>query len=235
MSESQVTRDPVAEFLGVLGAELPCSPSELSARRHVKSAAATARRRHVRRRRLAIRSGAVAAVVAMVVSTSGVALAGGLPRRVQTMVADAAQMLPMPLPIPYPAAQPNIEMLETEATLPAIDEVRQAETATAEPSESGPIVSEAPARDNGSQTETADDRTGTTGDTDVRDPRQEGDDTRRDGEGGNASEERLWDSNHEKDRGWDDGREHDRWDGGSNDRGRQENDRDRSRDMNRDR
>jgi hypothetical protein len=233
MSESQATHDPVAEFVSVLGAELTSSPSELLARRHVKRAAVTARRRHVRRRRLAVRSGAVAAAMAMVISTSGVALAGGLPRPMQTMAADAAQMLPVPLPIPYPAA-PAVDELPEE-TLPYTAETQDEAVVQEEPSESEAALSDTPADGTGSVSDTTTSQGTWTGRHVDEDSPVVGDRTLR-REDGSAVDDRHWDApDDEYDRGWDDGRKGDRWVNGSNDRGRRDNDRDRSRDTNRDR
>lgn len=237
MSESQATRDPVAEFLSDLGAELSCSPSEVAARRHVKKAALTARDRRVRRRRLAVRSGAVAAAMTLVVSTSGVALAGGLPRPVQTMAADAARMLPVPLPIPYPKAPPALEMLQTETPW-SIGEREGAAPLPVTPDDSAAANAEpiagVDAGSRGSNADATQDRVRDTSGTNT-DARHDEVETRRDWRDHDADDEEVWGSNEQDDRGWDDRRDRDRRGSVSNDRTRQEDDRDRSRDTNRDR
>ena len=107
--------DPTAAYLAALQRELRAKPSELIALRQISRASDTARRERAARRSHATRVGLLALVLTTLVSTSGVAVAGGLPHRVQGMVADAARLLPVPVPIPYPApttttpADPTLE------------------------------------------------------------------------------------------------------------------------------
>lgn len=239
MSEPQATRDPVDEFLRVLDAELTCLPSELSTLRHVKNAASTARRRHTGRKGLAIRSGAAAAAAAMILSTSGVALAGGLPRPVQTMVADAAQMLPVPLPIPYPNASTVVEVSEKDA-LSDVEPTPDAAVASKEASESRPSVSESSVDSSDSGTEATTSQAtsrsweGERRDDDGQYGRFDRDDTSRDEEDGHVADDSHWDGSNDDNRGWDDTRDRD-WRSDRSDRDRYDNDQDRSRRDDRDR
>ncbi|MGB8360434.1 MAG: hypothetical protein WCE80_03465, partial [Acidimicrobiia bacterium] len=197
---------------------------ELSARRHVKQAAATARHRRKRRRGLAIRSGAVAAALALLVSTSGVAFAGGLPRPVQTFVADAAHMLPVPLPIPYPAPPPLVE-LPQEATprpdLPSVDETKTVKGSD----EPAPAVTGPPTEPKQPVDDVGRPARARWEGTDEMQEHKDVSVTRR-GAQDDPSTDRT--------RGWD-WRDGGGWDGSSTHRHRQDNDQDRSREHDRDR
>ena len=95
-------------YLAALGTALVSPPSEDAARRHVTSASRTARESRTHRISQRTRLGLLSLALATLVSTSGVAMAGSLPHPVQNMLADAARLLPVPLPVPYPAAPTTI-------------------------------------------------------------------------------------------------------------------------------
>lgn len=108
--------------------ELGRAPGTDVARRHVDLIAATARAGHSAHRREVIRLGAVILAATLVASTSGVALAGSLPRPVQGFVADAARLLPVPLPVPYPSA-PAEEYIPDPVHEPVVRPVDQTDPA----------------------------------------------------------------------------------------------------------
>lgn len=73
------------------------------------------------RRKHMTRLGLLTLAFATLVSTSGVALAGNLPPTVQGLVADAARLLPVPVPIPYPSAVPAPGSVQTAGLGTAVE------------------------------------------------------------------------------------------------------------------
>lgn len=104
MNDPGTRRDPPTEFLTALGDELPRHPSESCARHQIAAAASIAGLLHAGRKARTAQRAATALATSLMLSAGGVAIAGGLPEPIQGMVADAACMLPVPSPIPHPAA-----------------------------------------------------------------------------------------------------------------------------------
>lgn len=230
MSEPQAAHDAMTEFLSVLGIELLRPPSELSRRRHISSAASAARCRHLVRRGLAKRAGAAVVAATTLLGTSGVALAGGLPRPVQTLVADAARVLPVPLPIPYPAASFHVDT--TDEVIPSeVETAQDTVIVSAEPVE--PDVTGPSARvSDAAPAVTGSGDTGTW-DHEWSENRLDRERATRDREEGSDGGEH-WDTRRDYDRGWDD-RRSDGWrDHNHQDVDRQEHQQNRSRDRDRD-
>ncbi|MGH8914671.1 MAG: hypothetical protein ACRDZM_09175 [Acidimicrobiia bacterium] len=110
MRQPEPNRDSQA-FLSALADELFSPPDELTAGRHVMASASAARSASRAARSHAIRWVAAAVAVTTVFGTGGIAAAGGLPGPLQTVVADAARSLPVPVRIPYP----DVAALDTAA------------------------------------------------------------------------------------------------------------------------
>lgn len=97
--------DAVDAFLAMLDAELEVQPDDITARRHLAAVVAIA---PAPRGRPAVpRWATVAAALAAVVGTTGVAFAGNLPAPIQSVVSDVAEVLPVPVKIPHPAVPPQ--------------------------------------------------------------------------------------------------------------------------------
>ncbi len=99
--QPEPNRDSEA-FLSALAGEISVLPNELTARRHITAAASAARSARSSRRSAVVRWVAAVTAVSTLFGSGGIALAGGLPAPLQTVVADMARALPVPLDIPYP-------------------------------------------------------------------------------------------------------------------------------------
>jgi hypothetical protein len=95
-------RPAVTSFLSALAADLSIPPDEVTGRRHVATAAATARSAATAGSGRAFRWTAAAVMSTVGLGTGGVALAGGLPAPFQELAADAARVMPFPIAVPYP-------------------------------------------------------------------------------------------------------------------------------------
>jgi len=106
----------MADYLTALGDLLASEIDEGTSQRHIGRSVRIAAASRAARRSRTLRLWILAPALAVLISTSGVAVAGSLPYRVQGMVADAARFLPVPVPIPYPAPTTRVITESTSST-----------------------------------------------------------------------------------------------------------------------
>lgn len=185
MRQLEPNRDSEA-FLSALADEFATLPDELIAERHVKAAAAVARSaEHFRRSRFT-RWAAAVVVLTTVLCTGGIAVAGGLPAPIQSVMADMARALPIPFSVPYPVSAGGFAATEPVA-VDRRPEDAEIEVDPHEPVETEAGVSSAPTVSDDSAS-----RTGSAGGIGLdQSPAREGDGDRCDLRDGWGDRDRL--------------------------------------------